>query len=69
MTSPIEHAIKVKGMSCAHCVRAITKAIKERDAQATVEVDLSSGNVAVRSTLPREAVVNAIADEGYTVLA
>lgn len=69
MTTPTEHSIKVKGMTCAHCVRAVTKAIQEQDKQATVEIDLATGNTLVRSSLPREAVVAAISDEGYQVLA
>lgn len=69
MTTPTEHSIKVKGMTCGHCVRAVTKAIQEQDKQATVEIDLATGNTLVRTSLPREAVVAAISDEGYQVLA
>jgi copper chaperone len=68
MTTPTELTIQVKGMTCGHCVRAVTKAIQEQDKQATVEVDLATGNTQVRSTLSRDAVVAAISGEGYQVL-
>ena len=38
--------LTVKGMSCQHCVKAVTNAIQELDANAKVEIDLPSGQVA-----------------------
>lgn len=60
-------AFKVSGMSCGHCVRAITQAIKALDASAEVEVDLASGRVQVSDGLDREQVQAAIREEGYVV--
>lgn len=60
-------AFKVSGMSCGHCVRAITQAIKALDASAEVEVDLASGLVQVSDGLDREQVQAAIREEGYVV--
>lgn len=60
---------QVTGLSCQHCVRAVTGAIQARDPAARVVVDLASGRVEVASTLPREAVAEAIRGEGYEVLA
>lgn len=60
---------QVKGMSCQHCVRAVTGAIQARDAAARVVVDLAGGRVEVTSTLAREAIAEAIRAEGYEVLA
>lgn len=54
-------------MSCQHCVRAVTQAIQARDATAEVQVDLPSGTVRVVSGLPRAALREAIAGEGYEV--
>nr|WP_240048193.1 cation transporter [Crenalkalicoccus roseus] len=54
-------------MSCQHCVRAITAAIRERDPAAEVRVDLAAGTVHAETSLPREAVAAAVAAEGYTV--
>lgn len=60
-------AFKVSGMSCGHCVRAITQAIKALDASAEVEVDLATGLVQVSDGLDREQVQAAIREEGYVV--
>lgn len=64
-----QHEFQVQGMSCQHCVRGVTLAIREQDPQAEVAVDLGRGHVLVRTTLPREAVAQAIASEGYEVQA
>ena len=60
---------KVEGMSCQHCVSAVTNAIQERDAAAHVQVDLAAGKVSVDSTATVDALKDAIDDAGYTVLA
>lgn len=59
--------LQVKGMSCQHCVKAVTKAIQSLDADATVSVELAQGTVTVQTALSREAIIHAISDEGYTV--
>ncbi|CAB3770659.1 cation transporter [Paraburkholderia solisilvae] len=59
----------VEGMSCQHCVSAVTGAIRERDATARVQVDLAAGKVAVDSTASVEMLKDAIDDAGYTVVA
>lgn len=40
----------VKGMSCGHCVKSITNAIKTLDPTASVAVDLAQGRVEIEST-------------------
>ncbi len=60
-------ALKVEGMSCQHCVRAITQAIRSQDPQAEVQVDLAAGTVRAETHLCREAVAAAVAEEGYKV--
>ena len=56
----------VSGMSCDHCVRAVTEAIHGVDAAAQVEVDLAAGRVTVRNgTAPPDQVAQAIEAEGY----
>ena len=57
----------VNGMSCQHCIHAITRAVRARDAQAQVAVDLDARRVVVTSTLPRIDLAALIRDEGYTV--
>ncbi|WP_439859764.1 heavy-metal-associated domain-containing protein [Pseudomonas sp. MBLB4136] len=58
---------KVQGMSCGHCVRAITDAVRDRDPLAEVQVDLVAGEVRIDSPLPSEALIEAIFEEGYSV--
>lgn len=58
----------VTGMTCAHCERAVTRAIQARDAQARVRVDLQTGVVQVEGNLSAAAVREAIEEEGYQVL-
>jgi copper chaperone len=59
----------VKGMTCSHCERAVTQAVKSVDPAAQVKVDVSAGKVEVQTAQPREAIASAIAEEGYTVAA
>lgn len=56
---------KVSGMSCGHCVRAITQAIQMLDQAAKVEVDLAAGLVRVDGSLNAEQIQTAIREEGY----
>ncbi|MEI6002007.1 heavy-metal-associated domain-containing protein [Paraburkholderia bengalensis] len=60
---------KVEGMSCQHCVAAVTRAIQEHDAGAQVQVDLSAGKVAVQSGASVDTLKAAIDEAGYTVVA
>ncbi|WP_336333519.1 heavy-metal-associated domain-containing protein [Pseudomonas putida] len=55
----------VQGMTCGHCVKALTRAVQEQDAMAKVEVDLAGKQVRVQSELAQEQILAAIRDEGY----
>mgnify|MGYP003578777725 CR=1 FL=1 len=57
----------VQGMTCGHCERAVTQAVKSVDRAAEVKIDRASGKVEVQTTQPREELARAIAEEGYTV--
>ncbi|HUP89861.1 MAG TPA: cation transporter [Longimicrobiales bacterium] len=61
--------LKVTGMSCEHCVRAVTNALKSTDGVSDASVDLKAGRAVVEyeesKTTPR-ALANAVMDEGYT---
>ena len=59
---------KVEGMSCQHCVAAVTRSIHEIDAAAQVQVDLEHGRVVVASTEGIDALKEAIDEAGYTVI-
>ncbi|MHC8390047.1 heavy-metal-associated domain-containing protein [Pseudomonas sp. MDT2-39-1] len=57
----------VQGMSCGHCVKAITQALQAKDPAASVRVDLAAKEVGVESALSAEQVIAAITEEGYNV--
>ncbi|APA85271.1 cation transporter [Paraburkholderia sprentiae WSM5005] len=59
--------LHVEGMSCQHCVAAVTNAIREHDAAAQVQVDLATGRVITESAQPVDALKAAIVEAGYTV--
>jgi copper chaperone len=59
---------EVQGMSCQHCVGAVTRAIQEIDPKAQVRVDLGLGKVAVESEQSVGALKDAIDEAGYTVV-
>jgi copper chaperone len=63
----MQQEFKVQGMTCGHCVKAVTQAVQLLDSAAAVSVELESGKVVVNSQVPRERLVEAIRDEGYTV--
>ena len=57
----------VEGISCGHCVKAITQAVQAKDPGADVHVDLGPKTVRVQSSLAADAVLAAIQEEGYEV--
>ncbi|OSZ71492.1 heavy-metal-associated domain-containing protein [Hydrogenophaga sp. IBVHS1] len=57
----------VKGMTCGHCEKAVTSAIRQLDPQAQVRIDRASNRVEVDTTQAREALAEAIREEGYQV--
>ncbi|WP_322054087.1 heavy-metal-associated domain-containing protein [Paraburkholderia bannensis] len=59
----------VEGMSCQHCVGAVTRAIHEQDAAAKVQIDLTAGRVSVESSQSADVLKAAIDEAGYTVTA
>lgn len=63
----MNQSFNVQGMSCGHCVSAVTQAIKSVDPHAEVKVDLASGKVDVQSDEDHAAIAKAIEEEGYSV--
>jgi copper chaperone len=57
----------VEGMSCGHCVKAITQALQAKDPAASVRIDLAAKEVGVESALTADQVIAAISEEGYEV--
>jgi len=55
----------INSMSCAHCVSAVTQAVKQADPQAGVVVDLESHTVRVQTAADAETIRKALAEAGY----
>ena len=64
----MNQTLTVQGMTCGHCEKAVTSAIRTLDPQAEVRIDRSQGRVEVQSEQPRAAIAEAIREEGYAVL-
>jgi copper chaperone len=58
--------LEVKDMSCGHCAGAITKAVKEVDAQATLDIDIETKTVRIESTRGVNDFLSAIEEAGYS---
>jgi len=63
-------SIKIKGMSCQHCVMAVTRALNSLDGVKDVQVDLKSGIATYEEakTVDRAVVTAAIRQAGYEVV-
>ena len=59
--------LKVSGMTCAHCVSAVTRAVRAVPGAGDVAVNLDRGEVTVAGNPDLKAVRAAITEEGYDV--
>jgi len=62
--------LKVKGMSCQHCVMSVTKALNQLNGVQNVQVDLEKGEVRFDNVkgVAAEQIAKAIVDAGYEVV-
>ena len=60
---------EVIGMTCNHCVRAVTQELENLDGVTSVSVDLGTGAVTVVSDRPleRDAIAAAVDEAGYSL--
>jgi len=58
---------KVPSMKCDGCAEAVTEAIQSLDADAKVDVNVDTKDVAAETTASAAAVREAIAAKGHTV--
>ena len=62
--------LKVDGMSCEHCVKAVTNAVSGIAGTTNVVVDLKAGSASFNydpAKTPLETIKAAITEEEYTV--
>ena len=62
--------IKVKGMSCQHCVGSVTKALSEIEGITDVQVDLDKGEATFNQQNPvdEQIIKEAITKIGFEVV-
>jgi copper chaperone len=61
--------LTVSGMTCSHCVAAVTSELSKLDGVTGVEIDLATGSVTVDSDQPVDpaSVTAAVEQAGYAV--
>ena len=58
--------LRVSGMTCNHCVQAVTRALMTCDGVESVEVDLASASAVARGiSYDTDCLVNAVIAAGY----
>lgn len=57
--------LSVPGMSCGHCVKAITEAVREVDTAATVSTDLATRTVRIETLAESAKILKSLDDAGY----
>jgi copper chaperone len=57
--------LTLPSMTCGHCVKTVTTAAQRLDPDARVQADLATHRVTVQTTVAREALLEALAHEGY----
>jgi copper chaperone len=57
--------LNVEGMTCNHCVKAVTRAVQSVDPGAEVDVDLESGKVRVKGQGSADTLSRVINEAGY----
>lgn len=61
--------LKVDGMTCAHCERAVQNALEAVPGVTAVHVDRGQGKASVTGDADLQALVSAVAEEGYSAAA
>ncbi|HEY8544922.1 MAG TPA: heavy metal-associated domain-containing protein [Acidimicrobiales bacterium] len=66
----VQSNYQVSGMTCGHCVSAVTQEVTALPGVTDVDVDLASGRVTVTSDQPVDpaAVKAAVEEAGYEVV-
>ena len=70
MTPVDRHTYTVTGMTCAHCVAAVSEEVGAVPGVTAVEVDLATGALTVTSDAPVDdgAVAAAVDEAGYELV-
>lgn len=61
------YELNVTGMTCQGCVKSVTNALKNIDANANVQIDLANSLVKIDSKASKDQLIVAIEDAGFNV--
>ena len=61
--------LTLPAMTCGHCVKTVTATAQRLDPAARVTADLATHRVRLETTASRDALVQALAAEGYPAAA
>ena len=59
--------LNIPGMTCGGCVRSITNAVQDIDADARVEANIAEKSMSVETHADRDTLAKAIREAGYEV--
>lgn len=60
--------LHIEGMSCAHCVARVEKALNKIDGvNADVDLSSNSANLTLKKDIEDKVLIAAVEDAGYTV--
>ena len=62
------NTVKIKGMSCQHCIASTTKALEALPGISDVQVDLDKGEARYEGEVDTQSVKEAIAKIGFEVV-
>lgn len=65
--APLSITLKVSGMTCPHCVKNVTQALRAQPGVETADVSLEDGQAVVSGSADRDSLVNAVQEAGYGV--
>jgi copper chaperone len=57
--------LKVTGMTCNHCVMAVTKALRKVPGVESADVSLDKAQAVVQGSADAQALIAAVKEEGY----
>ena len=58
--------LKITGMSCGHCVKAVEKALSAVPGVEAAQVDLAQGRATVQGAANPQTLIAAVQEEGYS---
>lgn len=65
----MKYVLKIKGMSCMHCVAHVQKALQALDCEAEVDLEKGKAFVTAPDGVTKEMLVQAVKDAGYDACA